>query len=122
MEHVLLLIPTFFCILTGILIAWGVQTETSIINIVRIVSQFKDSVRPTEYLRGTVIGVATILLAVLLFAVPEFAAFHMVTILLMELWYAAFLFCVSKEYMQVEQTIIDVKHSLELAHIDKDSD
>jgi len=111
MELLVLSLPTIFCIFTGLLIAWSIQAEASLFSIIRSITSFGDQVRPTEYLRALLVAVVTVFLLVLLFVATAFASFHMVTILMIEIWYAAFLACLSHEYETVEKKIAEVKHS-----------
>lgn len=111
MEFLVLSLPTIFCVFTGLLIAWSIQAGASLFTIIRSITSFGDQVRPTEYLRAALVAIVTIFLFIFLFIATTFASFHMVTILMVEIWYAAFLACVSHEYEIVEKKIVEVKHS-----------
>lgn len=92
MEYLITILPVIFSIATGLLIAWSIQSSMSLIDILVLV---KHHTRTSDVLRSCGILCATLFLFFILFVATEFAAFHMITILILEVWYAVYLYIMS---------------------------
>ena len=90
METFLLFLPTIFCFFSGILVSWGAYLAYGFVATLTNVDDKTDKL--AEIMCILVILVATISIILLLFLFTEFAAFHMSTILFLEIWYALFLY------------------------------
>lgn len=90
METFLLLLPAIFSFFTGILISWGLYL---CVVLHMFSDEFKeDQHNPMKNMCLIIVSLSTIFLFLLLFIFIDFASFHMVTILFIEIWYANFLY------------------------------
>ncbi len=90
METILLFLPTFFIFFTGMLISWGIY-----LMVVMVCKSEKDTSQDKKIIKKIClfgILVITTFLAGNLFIFTAFAAFHMPTILFLEIWYSTFLY------------------------------
>jgi len=106
METVLLLLPTIFSFMSGILIAWS----TYLLYKLTGDSETTDpTIKITNGWCMLLIAVIAISLIFILFVFTTFAAFHMSTIIFLEIWYATFLYHVS--YAPAQQPVCNIKIS-----------
>lgn len=115
MELLLSTLPAIFAFFTGILIAWGgfagyktVMTMFDFIDMGR-------KVRHSDMWQAVSLLFGTILLVIVLFVTPQFAAFHLDTILFLEILYSLFLFKVTESavisFEPLEQIKANYTHS-----------
>jgi len=93
METILLFLPTIFSFLTGILIAWGIYLMFVLSSIALMLPE-----GPRRLAKKWCIcflGGVSLTLFLLLFLFTGFAAFHISTILFIEIWYMSFLYRVN---------------------------
>lgn len=90
METLLVFLPTIFSFFTGLLISWGVYLGT--VMILFSPKFDNDTHNLIKYICLGCLCTMNIGLLSLLFIFTGFAAFHMVTILFIEIWYADFLY------------------------------
>ena len=90
METFLLLLPTIFCFFSGILVSWGAYLTYGFVSTLKEIDDKSDKM--AELLCILMILAVSISIILLLFVFTEFAAFHMSTILFLEIWYALFLY------------------------------
>lgn len=107
MEYLITILPITFCMLSGILIAWGIQVAACLFNIIFIVTKARAHPRSLEVLQFSVVIMTTAALFVLLFYATSFAAVHMLSIVLAETWYAMFLFFITSSSFSDEMTVRD---------------
>lgn len=110
MEKLISLSPLIFCFWTGILIAWSgvVMYNTSMViyNVVHM-DRF---IRNSDIIQLVVVAVGSILLLVALFVTTYQTAFHLDTILFLEVWYSIFLFHISENSSQVSNLLEPTKN------------
>jgi len=88
METLLLFLPTIFSFLSGILISWGIFV---MYRLSTIIEESTGEIKSAQKWCIGCIAITTLMLASLLFFFTSFAAFHMSTILFLEIWYGIFL-------------------------------
>jgi hypothetical protein len=93
METLLLFLPTIFCFFSGILVSWGAYLAYGFVATLTNVNDKTDKL--AEIMCIVVILTATVSILLLLFLFTAFAAFHMSTILFLEIWYTFFLYRLS---------------------------
>lgn len=90
MESILLFLPIFFSFFTGMLIAW------SLYLMIIMTCKSKANIGYSKNLIKTiclcVMFAFSVFLTSILFIFTAFAAFHMATILFLEIWYITFLY------------------------------
>jgi len=91
MEFFIMFMPTIFCIVTGLLIAWGIQIAACLTTIMYNSHTYRHYIRIDDIIQTIFIGIMTMLLFGFMFIFPSFAAFHMPSIIVFELWYTAYL-------------------------------
>lgn len=92
METVLLLLPTIFSFMSGILIAWSTYLLYKLAGDSETIDPM---ITITHGWCILLITAITLSLILILFVFTTFAAFHMSTIIFLEIWYATFLYHVS---------------------------
>jgi len=90
METILLFLPTFFTFFTGILISWGIYLIMSLIYMPN--KKLDYSKKLIKNICLFAICSFTFFLVCALFIFTTFTAFHMPTILFLEIWYATLLY------------------------------
>jgi len=101
MQGLLSLLPFIFCFWTGILIAWGAFTGYKNATIVHNVLSSGRKARRSDLIQLSVITIATSLLITALFILPQFVAYHLDTILFLEIWYSLFLLYITEHSFYV---------------------
>jgi len=96
MELLLSTLPIIFSFWTGILIAWGGFAGYKTAMTIYDVSKMGRKVRNSDIFQTATLSIGTALLIIVLFIVPHFAAFHLDTILFLEIWYSIFLMNVTE--------------------------
>lgn len=93
METILLMLPTIFSFTTGVLIAWGIYLMLVLSSLANIIpdGEGKQAKKWCIFF----LAATTFTLFSLLFIFPTFAAFHISTIIFVEIWYATFLYRVN---------------------------
>jgi len=90
MESILLFLPTFFSFFTGILIAWSIYLL--VVMLCQSKTTISHSKKTIKMMCLYSILIFTVFLFSTLFIFTSFAAFHMPTILFLEIWYVTFLY------------------------------
>ena len=111
MEGILSLLPAIFCFWTGILIAWGFFAGYKSAAIIHDVVEMGRKVRTSDLAQVVTIAVVTSLLFIVMFVTPQFTAFHMDTILFLEIWYSIFLLYVTENSIRSFEPLKQVKNS-----------
>lgn len=88
MEIVLLLLPIIFSFLSGILISWGIFVMYRLSATIEIST---GEIKTAQKWCMFCVAMTTLVLTLLLFFFPTFAAFHMSTIMFLEFWYSIIL-------------------------------
>lgn len=93
METILLFLPTIFSFFTGILVSWGIYL---CVVLAFFSADFKnDTGKLVKNVCLVSLCTVNIFLLLLLFIFTSFTAFHMVTIIFIEIWYITFLYRVT---------------------------
>jgi len=95
MEFLLTYLPTIFCYLSGILIAWSGFVLFNFIHILRYAKKCGRTFRKGDLIQTGVIGSVGVGLAIALFVVPTQSAQVMDLLLVLDCWYLAFLISVT---------------------------
>ena len=95
MEFLLTNLPTIFCYLSGILIAWSGFILFNFAHILQHAKKCGRNFRKGDIIQTGVIGLIGIALTVALFVLPQQAAQVMDLLLVLDCWYLAFLISVT---------------------------
>jgi len=96
MELLLSTLPAIFAFFTGILIAWGGFAGYKTVTTMYDVIDMGRKVRHSDMYQAVCLLSGTVLLVIVLFVTPQFAAFHIDTILFLEILYSLFLINVTE--------------------------
>ncbi len=91
MEQVLLLLPTLFCYLTGIIIAWSLMILVDYYAVRQAAKHIGRALRKDDYIRISVVTIVTTLLLAGSFVPSAFVANIMDMLIILEMWYVIFL-------------------------------
>jgi len=114
MEYLIMMLPYIFSIISGVLVAWGIQTTVCLGKIVFASRSYYHHADTVDLAHLIAVALVTTLLIHLLFFVPSFAALHMATFVLLELWYSVYLFYISEIATKTEyqlSQLIKVHHN-----------
>ena len=93
MNEFIMLMPIIFTISSSLLLAWSIMLIFKLLNLHCQETKLK---KLEKIYLGAIISV-TIIITSLLFIFTNFAAFHMSTLILLEIWYFVFL-CSAEEF------------------------
>ena len=108
MNEFIMLMPIIFTISSSLLLAWSLMLIFKLLNLHCKETKLK---KLEKFYLGAIFTVAIIITS-LLFIFTEFAAFHMSTLILLEIWYFVFL-CSAEEFPYKPHLVVfSMEHKL----------
>jgi len=95
MEFLLTYMPTIFCYLSGVLIAWSGFVLLNFAHILHNAKKCGRKFRQVDLIQMGIIGSVGLALSVALFVIPQQSAQVMDLLLVLDCWYLAFLISVT---------------------------
>ena len=96
MDQLLSLLPIIFSFQTGMLIALGLFNLLQILSTICVMCTASRKIRESDVAVAGFITIVSIILGLMLFVTSEFVSFNLEAIIFLEMWYAIFLFHVTK--------------------------
>jgi len=107
MEAFLNLLPIIFCYFSGILTVWGITICCKDISLLQLFKHKHPRLRKHDRLPSIIIFLATTFILLNLFVFPQYLAYYMEIMFIVEIWYAVFLYLWTSQVLHTQKRAVN---------------